>query len=96
MKYGLDDMVISRLKDFFAKYDFIDDVVIFGSRGRGDYSRSSDIDIAIFSKTMSNQEFSRLKFQLDGLPILQKIDIIHFEKVDNTLQKNILKYAKRL
>jgi len=96
MKYGLDDRVINRLKDFFAKYDFIDDVVIFGSRGRGDYSRSSDIDISIFSKTMSNQEFSRLKFQLDGLHILQKIDIIHFEKVDSTLQKNIIKFAKRL
>jgi proline iminopeptidase len=96
MKYGLKESIINQLKKFFSQYNFIDDVMIFGSRGRGDYSHSSDIDIAIFSKTMTSSDFSKLKFKLDELPILHKIDIIHFEKVDITLQNNILKFGKRL
>ena len=39
---------------------------------------------------------SKLKFELDGLPIFYKIDIVHFERVDSQLQNNIIKYGKNL
>ncbi len=96
MKYGLESRVIKILISFFSKYNFIDKVMIFGSRAKGNFTRSSDIDLAIFSKTMSSREFSRLRFNLDELPIFHKIDIIHFERVDSSLQKNIIEYGKIL
>ncbi len=96
MRYGLKRGVIKRLKEFFGQYPFIDEVRIFGSRVRGDYGRSSDIDLSISSKTMSSLDFSKLKFKLDELPILYKIDIVHFEKVDSNLQKNIIENGEIL
>ena len=96
MRYGLEKRVIKRLITFFKKYDFIDQVLLFGSRARGDYGKSSDIDLCIFSNTMTNLEFSKLKFELDELPIFHKIDIVHFKKVDKELQNNIIKIGKKL
>ena len=96
MRYGLEERVIKRLITFFKKYDFIDQVLLFGSRARGDYGKSSDIDLCIFSNTMTNLEFSKLKFELDELPIFHKIDIVHFENVDKELQNNIIKIGKKL
>jgi len=93
MKYGLKETTLLILENFFKKYQFIDKVMIFGSRVRGDYSRSSDIDLCVFSKNMSSRDFSKLRFEIDELPILQKIDIIHFEKIDSNLQKNIIQYG---
>lgn len=46
MNTGLKDNVISEIIDFAVKYG-VHKVVLFGSRARGDYSRSSDIDLAI-------------------------------------------------
>ena len=91
MRFGLKNSVIQKLKSFFERYRFINKVMIFGSRARGDYGKSSDIDLCLFSKNMSSREFSKLKFKLDELPILYKIDIVHFEKVDRKLQENIIK-----
>jgi predicted nucleotidyltransferase len=96
MRYGLEEKVIYRLVNFFEKYSFIDKVVIFGSRVKGTYGKSSDIDLCIFSKTMSSLEFSKLRFELDELPIFHKIDIMHFEKVDSELQENIVKVGKKI
>ncbi len=45
---------------------------------------------------MSSLDFSKLKFKLDELPILYKIDIVHFEKVDSNLQKNIIENGEIL
>ena len=44
---------------------------------------------------MTSLEFSKLKFELDGLPIFHKIDVVHFEKVDKQLQNNIIKIGKK-
>ena len=96
MSYILEEKVIDKLKNFFAQYSFIDKVMIFGSRAKGTNGAKSDIDICIFSTTMSSQQLSRLRFELDELPIFYSIDTIHFEKVDEALQTNILKEGKIL
>lgn len=58
-RYGLSKEVFSRMINTFNKYSKdIEKVVLFGSRGRGDYKSCSDIDLAIKfrdgSKNLSN------------------------------------------
>jgi len=38
---------------------------------------------------MRAKEFAELKIKLQDLPILYKIDIVHFESSNDELQKNI-------
>ena len=90
MNNNLNDKTTKILKSFFSEFTFIDKVMIFGSRAKNTNHDKSDIDISIFSKSMTSIEFSKLRYKLDDLPILYQIDIIHFEKVDKELQYNIM------
>jgi len=96
MKYDLPQAVIDKLKSFFNRFHNIDKVDIFGSRARGDNTPKSDIDICIYSSSISSEEFSKLRAELNELPILYKIDIVHFENSNNELKANILKDSKLL
>ena len=96
MSYILDEKVAIKLKEFFKKFDFIDKVVIFGSRAKKNSRAKSDIDICIYSNSMSDMEFSKLKFEMDELPILYSIDIVHFEKINDELRENIIRDGKIL
>ena len=90
MYYIPEDVKVD-LINFFSFYSYIDKVVIFGSRARGDYNPKSDIDICIYSLTMSDIEFRDIRYDINELPILYHIDIVHFERVNESLQKSILK-----
>ncbi len=92
--YQLPSDVVKELQDFFAHYSFIDKVVIFGSRARGDCGEKSDIDICVYSLEMSDEEFRDLRYEINELPILYKIDIVHFEKINDKLRENILRDGK--
>lgn len=96
MIYQLETHIAQQLKDFFDNFDFIDKVVIFGSRAKHTANPKSDIDLCIYSLEMSDEQFSKLRFELDELPILYKLDIVHFEKVNKELQDNVEKDGKLL
>ena len=70
----------------FAREDFSDVVVEgvggvrFGSRARGDFSRRSDIDLAVYHDGMSSEEMNRLRIDLDDLPIIYRIDVVDLSR----------------
>jgi len=94
MKFGLDDKIVNSIIDIIKKYK-VDKAVIFGSRARGDYKKTSDIDIAIFSKDMTYLELNLLRDQLDQLYIIYKIDLVQIERLTNKkMLENIEKNGK--
>ena len=82
MIYQLETQIADILKEFFDSFDFIDKVVLFGSRAKHTANPKSDIDLCLYSLEMSDEQFSKLRFELDELPILYKLDIVHFEKLN--------------
>lgn len=96
MIYQLEKNIADTLKEFFNQFDFIDKVVVFGSRARHDCTPKSDIDLCIYSLEMTDIQFSKLKFEIDELPILYKLDVVHFEKVNKELQDNVERDGKLL
>ena len=47
-RYGFSKEIFYIIIDVFKKYSYaIEKVILFGSRARGDFKRTSDIDIAI-------------------------------------------------
>lgn len=96
MNTGLKDNVISEIIDFAVKYG-VHKVVLFGSRARGDYSRSSDIDLAIlggdvtrFTLAMEEDVNTLLTFDVieltnctskDLLDSIQKEGVVLYEEI---------------
>ena len=55
--FGLDEKLIESIRNISKKYPK-NKFVVFGSRARGDYKTTSDIDIAILGKCDDNIEFN--------------------------------------
>jgi predicted nucleotidyltransferase len=68
-------------------------IYLFGSRARGDYKSTSDIDLAIDyqSKKIEPSEVIKAKNVIDTLNIPQKVDIVDFNSLPNNLRDTILK-----
>ena len=81
-KFGLLDSDFEFLSNLFQKYSSINEVIIFGSRAKGNYKNGSDVDLAIKSITIENQEINEIDDELNensNLPY--KFDIVHYEKI---------------
>ncbi|MEX0671879.1 MAG: nucleotidyltransferase domain-containing protein [Candidatus Babeliales bacterium] len=67
-------------------------IYLFGSRARGDNTEQSDIDLAIDTgKIERTLEIDTAKEVLHGLPIVNTIDIVDFQRIPEYLKKTITK-----
>ena len=78
MKYGLEEETQKQIKNIVnqnGQFKF----KLFGSRARGDYKKTSDIDIAIFENVDKEQEY-KIRDEFDKLDIIYKIDLVFVNK----------------
>lgn len=59
-----------------TKLFFVEKIVLFGSRARGDYRSRSDIDIAILCPNASKEDWLSICDIVDHVETLLKIDCI--------------------
>ena len=75
---------IENLKE--AILTFLEDenvrVVLFGSRARGDFASTSDVDVGIIPKDgFDRKKLTLLREQVEGLNIPYKVEIVDFSAV---------------
>ncbi len=70
-------------------------VVLFGSRARGDFSKHSDIDIAV-DLDLPFRKRRKLKEKLDLIAGIYTVDLIFLPLVDKKFREKILKGGKIL
>ncbi len=89
--YGLTDDEINIIKNAIASFADIEQAKIFGSRARGDYTRASDIDIALIGSSINIDTASKLHFMLEeDLPLPYHFDIVDYNSLENVeLKKEI-------
>jgi predicted nucleotidyltransferase len=78
MKYGLSEDVYKKIKkviDRNSKYKFL----LFGSRARGNYKTTSDIDIAIKENVPKEDQY-KIMNEIDLLDIIYKIDLVFIDE----------------
>lgn len=80
--FGLDTHILDKIKAVLALYQDVDSAGIFGSRARGDYKNYSDIDIVVHAPTMTTVRLMDLCADLHKLPIIFKMDVVHFDGLD--------------
>lgn len=86
--FGLKDSIIIKIKNILSKYKEIEKALIFGSRARGDYKKTSDIDIAIFADNITSTRLNLLRNDFDELDIIYTIDVVDFYKASKEELKN--------
>lgn len=89
--FGLLHTDIEYIKDTISKFWTIEKAIVFGSRAMGNYKKGSDIDIAIFGKNISTEDFFKLNDVLNEVsPLPYFFDILQYENILNdNLKKHI-------
>lgn len=81
--FGLSNSDIEHIIDVIRVHPEIKEVLIFGSRAKGNYKVSSDIDLAIKGDVLEAAILS-IKGHLDDEgPLPYKFDIVHYESITN-------------
>ncbi|MDF0728240.1 HI0074 family nucleotidyltransferase substrate-binding subunit [Cytobacillus sp. S13-E01] len=87
---GLSKSNFYKIIKIFEKYsDIIEAVLLFGSRARGDFKSTSDIDLAIKFRKDNNQLY-KISDSLSEENIIYTFDIIDYEKISNEKLKDYI------
>jgi predicted nucleotidyltransferase len=81
--FGIGNFIWKTILSTCFQFSAVNQVILYGSRARGDYRNGSDIDIAIDAPEMTDHEFSILWNTLDDLPIIYTLDVVHLQSISN-------------
>lgn len=90
--FGLTESELCKIQQVFALFPEVERVVIYGSRVKGNYRPSSDIDMSIMND-IDWETFSRIETELDELLLPYQIDLSIFPQIDNL---NLIDHIQRL
>jgi len=93
-KFGLSAEVIEKVLDVFAKHSEIEQVVIYGSRAKGNYKAGSDIDLTLKgSKELDMEVLYQVIGELDELNLPYTFDVSLYNSITN---KDLIDHIDRV
>ncbi|MDR1485476.1 MAG: nucleotidyltransferase domain-containing protein [Planctomycetaceae bacterium] len=81
--FGLEQCDIDAICGCFAKFSSIREVIIYGSRAKGNYRSGSDIDLTIIGDDISFSDMAVLDCAIDDLMLPYKFDLSLKRKISN-------------
>jgi predicted nucleotidyltransferase len=82
MQYGLSENMVSKIYTVLGQYPAVEKAVIYGSRAKGNFKPSSDIDIAL-KGNIDLKLLSRIILNLDDLLLPYKFDLSIYNHIAN-------------
>lgn len=81
MTHGLEDDTLEGILTVFRENDRVEEVILFGSRAKGNFRLGSDIDLAVKGEGLDFQHFLSLLVKLDDLELIYKIDAVNYHTI---------------
>jgi len=92
MIYGLKQQILDQLNDVFSEINEIDEVILYGSRAKGNHKNSSDIDITLKGQNLSLTILNKLSSNIDDLLLPYTFDISIYHHLKN---EELIKHIER-
>lgn len=67
LSFGLSEKTLSSLRAYFASVPEVEQVILYGSRARGDYHKGSDIDLMLIGSNITPRLLSKMDMEIDDL-----------------------------
>ena len=83
MKFGLKEYIIEQINGIFAKYFQVEQVIIYGSRAKGNYKVGSDIDLSLKGENLNLSLVNKIELEIDDLLLPYTFDISIFKQISN-------------
>ena len=82
-RFGLKESTIARVNKVFAGHTEIERAILYGSRAKGTFRNSSDIDLTLEGDGITSEQFNRIMLELDDLLLPYTIDLSLKRQIDN-------------
>ncbi|WDF56602.1 nucleotidyltransferase family protein [Mucilaginibacter sp. KACC 22063] len=93
MKFGLSNEVIEKIRQTITTNPKVEEIIVYGSRAKGNYKSASDIDITLKGDQLVLQDLNKLAIMLDDLLLPQKIDLSIYHHISNA---DLLEHIERI
>jgi predicted nucleotidyltransferase len=88
MKYGLIDRDFIHINAAIRELPEIEEVILFGSRAKGNYKTGSDVDLAIKGDRLTYEITARFADCLnEEKPLPYFFDVVHYEAIAELMLK---------
>lgn len=82
--FGISEKSYNFLVNAFGNYPEVEEVLIFGSRAKGNYKKGSDIDLAIKGKQCSDLTAINIQgYFNEELPIPYYVDVVYYDGLEH-------------
>lgn len=90
MTDGLKDEQRTAIVNLLRSNERVERAVLFGSRAMETFTQGSDVDIALFGKSLTTADQARLAAAMEGLAVPQRVDLLLYDGIeDATLRKHV-------
>ena len=93
MRYGLKKEIVNDLQNIFSDFSDIEEVVIYGSRAKGNYKPGSDIDLTFKGNNLTLWIVNKISLKIGDLFLPYTFDLSVFEHIDN---KDLIDHIERV
>ncbi len=93
MRFGLKEEVIQKIQKVVAAFPEVEEVVLYGSRAKGNYKNGSDIDISLKGTSIKTASLNKIILAIDELSLPYTFDIAIYHQIDN---KDLLDHIDRV
>lgn len=83
MNYGLTLSNIENIKSILHQFPGIEAAYLYGSRAKGNYKPSSDIDIVLKGEGLDIKQLTNILLKLDDLFLPNQFDVSLYHHIDN-------------
>ena len=80
-KFGISTDDWSAITQIFKSEERIQEIVLFGSRAKGNYKPGSDIDLAMKGSELTLTNLIDISTMLEDLDLPYKFDLVLFERI---------------
>ncbi|UJL47226.1 nucleotidyltransferase domain-containing protein [Virgibacillus sp. NKC19-16] len=100
VKSGIPELFLEQLLRFCSSNSRIKKVILFGSRARGDFCPSSDIDLAVQTNNATHSEQNLIEDSIQEMPTHLRMDIVFLNRLSkegllaNIKQEGIIIYEQ--
>ena len=93
MAFGLSEQTVQKIQSVFRNHPEIEEVILYGSRAKGNHKTGSDIDLVCRGQNLEHATINRIHRELDDLLLPYSIDLSDIKAVSN---RDLLEHINRV
>lgn len=93
MRFGLKEDIIEKINKVFSHFPEVEEVILYGSRAKGNFKEGSDVDFALNGNKLHLFILNKISYQLDDLNLPYTFDLQIYGQIYNP---GLLEHIKRV